>query len=303
MRMKEIESMKDYSTRFLELVNQMKAYGEDMPDRRIVEKILISLHEKFDPMVVVIEETKDLYSFGVQELLGSLKSHEQRLERHSEKSIESAFQSKLTINSKNSENKALTYEQGEGDSTRGGRSFRARGRGRSPRGRGRGSYERKPSVEGSSQRCNICKKSSYVEKDCWFKGKPQCFNCKKFGHLQKDCRFLKNNQQGNFTKEKESEGNLFYAYQPHYFNCKKFGHLQKDCRFLKSKQQANFTKEKESEGNLFYACQPQCFNCKKFGHLQKDCRFLLISPWRKKVKGTCSMHVNMFPRRKMIHGS
>jgi hypothetical protein len=40
----------------------MKVYGEDMIARRIVEKILISLHEKFDPMVFVIEETKDLSS-------------------------------------------------------------------------------------------------------------------------------------------------------------------------------------------------------------------------------------------------
>jgi hypothetical protein len=180
MRMKENESVKDYSTRFLELVNQMKAYGENMTDRRIVEKILISLSEKFDPMVAVIEETKDLSSLGVQELFGSLKYHEQRLERHSKKSIESAFQSKLTINAKNHEKKALTHEQSEGNLSRGGRSFRARGRGRSPRRRGRGSYERKPSDEGSSQRCNICKKSSHVEKDCWFKGKPQRFHCKKF---------------------------------------------------------------------------------------------------------------------------
>jgi hypothetical protein len=102
MTMKENESVKDYSTRFLELVNQMKAYGEDMIDHRILDKILISLHEKFDPMVVVIEETKELSSLGVQELLVSLKSHEQRLKQHSEKSIESAFQSKLTVNSKNS---------------------------------------------------------------------------------------------------------------------------------------------------------------------------------------------------------
>ena len=29
----------------------------------------------------------------------------------------------------------------------------------------------------------------------------------------------------------------------------------------------------------------------------------LISPRRKKVKGTFSMHVNIFPRQKMIHGS
>jgi hypothetical protein len=43
---------------------------EDMIDCRIVEKILISLPEKFDPMKAIIEETKDLSSLGVQELLG-----------------------------------------------------------------------------------------------------------------------------------------------------------------------------------------------------------------------------------------
>jgi len=48
--MKENESVKDYLTRFLELVNQMKAYEEVMTDRRIVEKILISLPENFDPI-------------------------------------------------------------------------------------------------------------------------------------------------------------------------------------------------------------------------------------------------------------
>jgi hypothetical protein len=65
MRMKENESVKDYSTRFLKLVNQMKTYGEDMIDHRIMEKIVISLHENFDHMVTVIEETKDLFSLGV----------------------------------------------------------------------------------------------------------------------------------------------------------------------------------------------------------------------------------------------
>ncbi|XP_038971188.1 uncharacterized protein LOC120104336 [Phoenix dactylifera] len=109
MRMKENESVKDYSTRFLELVNQMKIYGEEMSDRKLVEKILISLPEKFDPMVAVIEETKDLSKLSVQELLGSLKSHEQRLEWHSEKSIESAFQSKLNVRSKFFEKKSMAY--------------------------------------------------------------------------------------------------------------------------------------------------------------------------------------------------
>jgi len=119
----------------------------------------ISLPEKFDPMVVVFEETKDLSSLGVQELLGSLKSHKQM-----------SFQSKLLFNAKNHENKALTHEQSERNLCRGA------------------SYERNSNDEGSSQRCNICKKSSHVEKDYRFKGKSQCFHYKKFGLLQKDYR-------------------------------------------------------------------------------------------------------------------
>ena len=46
-------------------------------------------------------------------MLGSLKSHEQRLEWHSKKSIESAFQYKLTINFKNFKKRTLSHEQGE----------------------------------------------------------------------------------------------------------------------------------------------------------------------------------------------
>ena len=128
MRMKESDTLKDYSTRLSDLVNNMKVHGEKITDKRIVEKVLISLPEKFDSMVAVIEETKDLTKLSVQELLSSLKSHEQRLERHSEKSIESVFQSKLNFNSSTSERKS---EQKEEDSF--GRGGQGRGRGKNQR--------------------------------------------------------------------------------------------------------------------------------------------------------------------------
>lgn len=79
MQMKKNESLNDFSTRFSKLINQMKTYGEEISDGRIVEKILISLSEKFDSIIVVIEETKDISKMSVQELMGSLKSYEQRL--------------------------------------------------------------------------------------------------------------------------------------------------------------------------------------------------------------------------------
>ena len=76
MKMKENETLNEFSSRFMELVNQMKSYGEEISDKRIVKKLLISLPDKFDQIVAVIEETKDFSLLSVQELFGSLKTYE-----------------------------------------------------------------------------------------------------------------------------------------------------------------------------------------------------------------------------------
>ena len=205
VRMKENETMQEFSDRYTELVNQMKIYGEEVENKKLIEKVLGFLPEKFDPIVSVIEETKDLDSLTLQDLMGSLKSFKRKLIRRSEKSLDSAFQSKLNVGPK-------THDQGRGESFRGGRQARGRGRGWNFRGRGRGSVDRSPGDEGNSQKYRICKRSNHVEENCWFKGKPQCHNCKKFGHLQRDCRF-KNTQQASRVEEKDDEANLFYACQ------------------------------------------------------------------------------------------
>ena len=48
LKMKEIESIKDFSSHISKLVNQVRLLGEDFPESRIVEKILVSLPEKFE---------------------------------------------------------------------------------------------------------------------------------------------------------------------------------------------------------------------------------------------------------------
>ena len=82
MKMRENETLNEFLSRITELVNQMKTYGEEMSDKKIVEKIMISLPEKFETMVVVVEKTKDISRLSVYELMGSLKKFEQRLSRH-----------------------------------------------------------------------------------------------------------------------------------------------------------------------------------------------------------------------------
>ena len=51
----------------------MKAYGDEMGENRLVEKILACLPQKFETIVSIIEETRDVSKLGVAELMGSLK--------------------------------------------------------------------------------------------------------------------------------------------------------------------------------------------------------------------------------------
>ncbi|XP_058755700.1 uncharacterized protein LOC131628910 [Vicia villosa] len=68
--MKENEILNEYFNRLFELVSRMNSHGDRIKDCRIVDKNLISLAARFDPMVAVIEEIKDLSTMNVQGLMG-----------------------------------------------------------------------------------------------------------------------------------------------------------------------------------------------------------------------------------------
>eukprot|EP00258_Populus_trichocarpa_P031704 XP_024447723.1 uncharacterized protein LOC112325426 [Populus trichocarpa] len=114
LEMKIGESVTDYFSRVMMVANDMRNYGEDMQDVKIVEKILRTLTDKFNYIVCSIEESKDIDLLSVDELQSSLIVHEQKFRRT------------------NSEDQALkvTFDEGQGRGGRGRNTYRGRGYGR-----------------------------------------------------------------------------------------------------------------------------------------------------------------------------
>ncbi|KAI5344639.1 hypothetical protein L3X38_012516 [Prunus dulcis] len=91
MRMREGEQLTAYLTRLNELINQMKTFGEVLSNERLVQKVLISLSRVYDPICLVIENTKSLETIELHEVIAILKSQEQRFDMHNVDMAEKAF--------------------------------------------------------------------------------------------------------------------------------------------------------------------------------------------------------------------
>ncbi|WRX23008.1 protein of unknown function DUF4219 - like 5 [Theobroma cacao] len=58
MKMKEEDSIQDYTDKLLRLVNELRQLGEDVSDKRVVNKILVSILERFEAKISSLEILK-----------------------------------------------------------------------------------------------------------------------------------------------------------------------------------------------------------------------------------------------------
>ena len=76
--MKESQTMKDYAEQLLNIVNKMRLYGKEFSNERIVQKILVTLPEKYKATISSLENSKNLSSISLAELVNVFQALEQR---------------------------------------------------------------------------------------------------------------------------------------------------------------------------------------------------------------------------------
>ncbi|KAK9131203.1 hypothetical protein Sjap_011690 [Stephania japonica] len=197
LRMKSGESVTDYFSRTMAIVNKMRMHGDKTEDVFVVEKILRSLTPKFNFVVCDIEEANDVDLLSIDELQSSLLVHERKLNQQ-----ETEEQALKALSAKHFASNSIVRGRGRG-------SDRGRGRGgsnnnnhgspqqnsqnKNSQGRGRG----RGSCQSTFYRSKLADKSNV-----------ECFRCHRYGHYKSECKTDLNGQTGDqthFAEEEEEE--------------------------------------------------------------------------------------------------
>ncbi|GKB71647.1 zf-CCHC domain-containing protein [Tanacetum coccineum] len=182
----EEESIDRGFARFNTFITSLKALDEGFSSKNYVRKFLRALHPKWRAKVTAIEESKDLSSLALDELIGNLKVHEVVMEKDSEiyKGKKERIKS-IALKAKKESSDDETSTSGSDDeeyamAVRNFKKFFRR----------KGKFVRQPREERKSSRQRDEKKG---------KSDRTCFRCGDPSHLIGDCqKIFRNNDQKVF---------------------------------------------------------------------------------------------------------
>ncbi|XP_012461334.1 uncharacterized protein LOC105781336 [Gossypium raimondii] len=142
---------------------------------RIVEKVVSTLPERYEGKISSLEDSRDLTSIALIELINALYAQEQRRASRLEEHQEGAFQEKTKHASSTS-----VYK-------------------------GKKAWRDKPNSDAARRRdqpCRHCKRPGHSEANYWFRPDVQCQYCKKMGHVKKVCKSKRRPRQNQPQQSK-----------------------------------------------------------------------------------------------------
>ncbi|WCJ34769.1 hypothetical protein M5689_016057 [Euphorbia peplus] len=188
LTMKETEQLDDFCMKLSSLVTNLRALGETVEEAYVVKKILRSVPAKFLQIASAIEQFGNLETMSVEEIVGSLKAHEERLRGQTETNggqLQLLLTEEEWSRREGSEGKLLlTRDEWLKRSNRGGTG-------------GNSDYR---------------SKDGRVVRD---RSKVKCFNCQNYGHFAAECRKPKRDREYkaevNLAQIKDDEPALLVA--------------------------------------------------------------------------------------------
>ncbi|KAF2307460.1 hypothetical protein GH714_028869 [Hevea brasiliensis] len=177
--MKESETVKVYVERLSGIANKVRILGAELTDNRIVQKILVSLPERYEATIASLENTKDLSKISLAELVSALQAQEQRRMMRQEGTTEGALQAKWQQNS-GDKNKKWKGKKGAAGSSENAATE---------------SNSNTSSKGGKYSPCQYCGRKNHPHYKCWRKPDMRCRKCKKLGHAEIICKEKETQQQ------------------------------------------------------------------------------------------------------------
>ncbi|GJR50321.1 zf-CCHC domain-containing protein [Tanacetum coccineum] len=171
----EEESIDNAFAKFNTIITSLKALDESFSSKNCVRKFLRALHPKWRAKVTAIEESKNLTTLSLDELIGNLKVYEEVIKKDSETVKSKREQSRsiaLKARKESSDDDSSTSDSEDEEYAMAVRDFKKFFK-------RRGRFVRQPHEERKSFQRNKDDKNG--------KGKRKCFKCGDPNHLIREC--------------------------------------------------------------------------------------------------------------------
>ncbi|KAL4386225.1 hypothetical protein GQ457_09G026620 [Hibiscus cannabinus] len=174
-KMRETETVKEYSDRLISIANKVRLLGSSLADSRIVQKILVLIPERYEATITTLENMKDMSKITLVKLLSALQAQEQRRVMRQEGAIEGALPVKHQDDGKNMRPKNRKFHAASGENS----AF--------------GNKKRTPTFK------------------CWRKPDAKCNKCNQMGHEAVICKYNNHQQDEAQVADQEEDDQLFVA--------------------------------------------------------------------------------------------